>query len=110
MTISITIDIVISMPIINKIGPSSSDKRIACLKALADENRLAIMDILKSGDKCVCEIWKRLKLPQNLVSHHLNVLKKAGLVVSEKKGLNVHYSLNRDCIKKLQQLLLPIMK
>jgi ArsR family transcriptional regulator len=98
------------MPIRHAIKTNNPAQRIACLKALADENRLAIVDFLKDGERCVCEIWKKLDLPQNLVSHHLNVLKKAGLVVSEKKGLNVHYSINHACMKKLQQLLLPIMK
>ncbi len=83
-------------------------KRLACLKALADENRLAILGLLKRQEMCVCDIWSALDLPQNLVSHHLAVLKRAGLVVARKQGLNVHYSTNQECMAKLQSLLSPI--
>ena len=65
----------------------------AILKLLAEENRLKILCILKNGEHCVCEIIKHLALPQNLVSHHLNKLKEAGLIQGEKDGLWVHYSL-----------------
>jgi len=85
-------------------------KRIACLKALADENRLAIINLLSKGEMCVCRIWSALALPQNLVSHHLRVLKQAGLVTSRKDGLKVHYSIDQTCIKKLQKILSPIFR
>ena len=70
------------------------------IKALSDENRLRILFELRNGERCVCEIWKRLELPQNLISHHLKVLKKAGLIKSRKVGLNVHYSINRNGAEK----------
>lgn len=92
-----------------KKGPEAA-KRMACLKALADENRLAIMGLLNRGELCVCEIWKSLDLPQNLVSHHLAVLKKSGLVMARKDGLKVYYSTDANCMKKLQSLLSPIFK
>jgi len=85
-------------------------KRMACLKALADVNRLAIISLLGKGEMCVCHIWSALALPQNLVSHHLRVLKQAGLVTSRKDGLKVHYSIDRTCMKKLQTLLSPIFR
>ena len=44
---------------------------------------------------CVGELWKKLGLPQNLVSHHLKVLKTTGLISSEKQGLKVIYRLNK---------------
>jgi len=53
----------------------------------------------------VGEIWQYLELPQNLVSHHLKVLKDFGLVKSKKKGLKVIYSLNPGCLKKFKDLL-----
>lgn len=85
-------------------------KRMACLKALADENRLAIVGLLNGGEKCVCEIWSALGLPQNLASHHLAVLKRTGLIVSRKDGLKVYYTVNSVCMKKLQSLLIPIFR
>jgi len=63
------------------------------LKLLAEETRLKILCILKGGEHCVCEIIKYLGLPQNLVSHHLNKLKKAGLIRGRREGVWIHYSL-----------------
>jgi len=65
----------------------------AILKLLAEENRLKILCMLKSGEHCVCEITKHLGLPQNLASHHLNKLKEAELITGEKIGVWIHYSL-----------------
>lgn len=60
---------------------------------VSDENRITILLFLKKGEKCVCEIWKELNLSQNLVSHHLKVLKDGGFIRSRKEGLKVFYSL-----------------
>jgi DNA-binding transcriptional ArsR family regulator len=54
---------------------------------------------------CVCEIWQELKIPQNLASHHLIVLKDFKLLTSEKVGLKVIYKLNSKELKKYQNLL-----
>lgn len=70
------------------------------LKIISEENRLKIVYFLKDGPKCVCEIWLFLDLPQNLVSHHLNLLKKVGLLISTKKGLRVFYKLDKKELKK----------
>ena len=67
---------------------------VAFLKAVSDENRLKIICLLKSGDRCVCEITDFLKLPQNLVSHHLKILREQQIVSTKKNGLQVIYSLN----------------
>ena len=65
------------------------------LKLLAEENRLKILCILQGGEHCACQIIKHLGLPQNLVSHHLNKLKKAGLIEGRKDGVWIHYSLTK---------------
>ena len=65
----------------------------AILKLLAEENRLKILCILRGGEHCACQIIKHLDLPQNLVSHHLNKLKKAELIEGRKEGVWIHYSL-----------------
>jgi len=67
----------------------------AILKLLAQENRLKILCILQGGEHCACRIIKHLGLPQNLVSHHLNKLKKAGLIEGRKDGVWIHYSLTK---------------
>lgn len=73
---------------------------VGFLKVISDESRLKILCILKDGEKCVCEIWQYLGLPQNLTSHHLKVLKDFNLISSRKEGLKVFYSLNGDVVGK----------
>lgn len=74
---------------------------IDALKAIAEGNRLEIVKLLSGGSLCVCEIEAKLKIPQNLVSHHLAVLKKAGLIEDCRCGKNNHYSLNKKALNKL---------
>jgi ArsR family transcriptional regulator len=75
------------------------------LKVIAEENRLHILCILGKGERCVCEIWQYLDLPQNLISHHLKVLKDFKLVASRKDGTKVIYSINKRTINKYNSLL-----
>jgi ArsR family transcriptional regulator len=75
------------------------------LKIISEENRLKISCLLKRGEKCVCDIWQCLSLPQNLVSHHLKVLKDFGIVSSRQEGLKVIYSINKKVVKKYSKLL-----
>ena len=75
------------------------------LKAISEENRLKILCILQKGELCVCDIWKHLDLPQNLISHHLKILKDLNLVESRKESTKVIYSLNSKNTKKYISLL-----
>jgi ArsR family transcriptional regulator len=75
------------------------------LKVVAEENRLKILCILRTGERCVCDIWQFLGIPQNLTSHHLKILKNFGLVVVRKKGLRVYYSINKVAMLKYDSLL-----
>ena len=70
------------------------------LKIIAEENRVRILCLLKHGPKCVCEIWPALGLSQNLASHHLGILKEAGLIKSRRQGLKIFYSLKGEKIKQ----------
>lgn len=79
------------------------------LKVINEPNRLKILLLLKQGELCVCEIFKHLKLPQNLVSHHLKVLKDFGLLNSYKQGLKIIYSRNEQAIKDHQKSLNAII-
>jgi ArsR family transcriptional regulator len=84
------------------------DNLLNILKTLGEGARLNIVLLLASGEKCVCEIFKNLKLPQNLVSHHLGILRESGLIINRKEGKWVHYSLDRKNIEELQKLLTKI--
>ncbi len=79
------------------------------LKALSDNTRLDIVLFIASGEKCVCEIFEELKLPQNLVSHHLGILRQSGLIINHREGKWIYYSLNRERIKELKELLTKII-
>ncbi len=61
------------------------------LKLLAEPNRLRILVLLAQGELCVCDIEAGLGLPQNLVSHHLQALKRAGLLRDRREGKWIYY-------------------
>ena len=83
----------------------SVGKAIRFLKIISDENRLRIICLLNRGTRCVCEIWQELKIPQNLASHHLKVLKDFKLLTSEKRGLKVIYALDKKVLAEYQAML-----
>jgi ArsR family transcriptional regulator len=80
-------------------------RTVEFLKIISEKNRLKILCLLKEGEKCVCDIWQCLGLAQNLVSHHLKVLKNFGLISSKRQGLKVFYQLNQKIVKKYLKLL-----
>jgi ArsR family transcriptional regulator, arsenate/arsenite/antimonite-responsive transcriptional repressor len=63
-------------------------------KALSDQNRLKIIDILSCGEKCACDILEDFCFTQPTLSHHMKVLMECGLVNCRKDGLWSYYSLN----------------
>ncbi len=72
---------------------AASDPTVSFFKALADPNRLRILKILLQGERCVSDICAALEnLSQPSVSHHLGVLKQAGLVQDRRDGKEVYYS------------------
>jgi ArsR family transcriptional regulator len=89
----------------NKKNQKRIENLAKVLEKISQPNRLKILCILKSGEKCVCNIWQCLKLSQNLVSHHLGVLKDLNLISSKKVGLKVFYQLNQKAVKKYLKLL-----
>jgi ArsR family transcriptional regulator len=70
------------------------------LKIIAEPSRLKILCALNKQELCVCEIWKKLAIPQNLASHHLKILKAFGLLSSRKEGVKVIYSVNSKMMDK----------
>jgi ArsR family transcriptional regulator len=78
------------------------DELSLIMKVLADRNRLAIICWLKGGEKCVCEIFEHLDLRQNLVSHHLKVLREAGLIDFRAEGVKKIYWLNNEKLNLLK--------
>jgi ArsR family transcriptional regulator, arsenate/arsenite/antimonite-responsive transcriptional repressor len=62
-------------------------------RAFSDRTRLRILNLLRNGELCVCDIVRVLELPQPKISRHLAYLRKAGLVTARKEGLWMHYAL-----------------
>jgi ArsR family transcriptional regulator, arsenate/arsenite/antimonite-responsive transcriptional repressor len=80
-------------------------------KALADPTRLRILNILFSGETCVCELQRILNLPQPLLSRHLTYLRNAGIVQDRRDGPRVFYSLTleNENGQSFQQLLKSVL-
>ena len=79
--------------------------------ALADPVRLRVLSILAAapdGEVCVCEFVGPLCKSQPTISHHLKILSEAGLVVGDRRGKWVWYSLNRERLADLQGALQPV--
>jgi ArsR family transcriptional regulator len=79
------------------------NEQVKLLSAIADPTRLRIIEMLSgAGDSiCVCDITTQFDLGQPTISHHLKVLRDAGLVSWEKRGLWVYYSLNRPAFEEM---------
>ena len=72
--------------------------RARVLKALAHATRLFIVDELSRGERCVCELQEMIGADMSTVSKHLSVLRTAGLIIDEKRGNQVFYSLRVPCV------------
>lgn len=89
--------------------PPVNLKRMAnWLKVLAEPNRLLIFHFLMEGVQCNCELGDGLQMAPNLISHHLRVLREAGLVDVERDLQDarwIYYSINRQALEELNQAL-----
>jgi len=74
------------------------DARAVIVKALAHPTRLFIVNELSKGERCVCELREEIGADLSTVSKHLSVLKGAGIVEDDKRGLQVFYRLRCPCI------------
>lgn len=79
-----------------------------CLKALSDPKRMLLLDLIRSGIQCNCEFAQSLGLPANLISHHLRILKKSGLVKIERDPEDarwIYYTINQQIYRDLRDYL-----
>ncbi len=79
-------------------------------KALNDETRRQIIELLKEKDMNAGEIADRFNISKPSISHHLDILKRADLITSEKKGQFVEYSLNTSILEDLLNWILTLKK
>ena len=80
-----------------------AERMATVAKALGDPVRLQLVDVLRkhAGKVCVCELVPLFDLSQPTVSHHLKVLRKAGIVGSEREGLWAYYYVIPDALEEL---------
>ena len=74
------------------------ERRARIIKAMAHPTRLFIVDKLSHGEHCVCELTKMIGADTSTVSKHLTILKNAGIVDDDKRGLMVFYKLKVPCV------------
>lgn len=79
---------------------------VKMIKALADENRLAVLERLQSGEKCACVLLEELNITQSTLSHHMKLLCDSGLVEYRKEGKWMHYSISKEGSKAMQEMLM----
>lgn len=88
------------------------EKRIALIfKAFCDENRIRILKLLRTGEKCACKLLEEINVTQPTLSHHMKILCDSGIVVGRKEGKWMHYSISAegakvaaDCLKELTSI------
>ncbi len=74
-------------------------------KALDDEKRLQILDILRTGERCACVLLEDIHVSQSTLSHHMKILCESGLVRGCKDGKWVHYSIDPEGSRRAAELL-----
>ena len=74
-------------------------------KAFCDENRLMILEMLQSGEKCACVLLEKLDITQPTLSHHMKILVESGIVSPRKEGKWTHYSFSPNGVKAAKELL-----
>ncbi len=78
-------------------------------KALADENRVQILKLLRGGEKCACKLLEELDISQPTLSHHMKILCDTGIVTGRKEGKWMHYSICCDGVCSLREMLKELL-
>lgn len=79
--------------------------KVAVFKALGDETRLTILDMLSCGEICACEILEGLDLTQPTISHHMKILQQVGLVKARKDGRWMYYSIDKEKLEEIKDFI-----
>ena len=88
-----------------------TEKKTAELfKALCDENRIKILRMLQTGEKCACRLNEEINVTQPTMSHHMKVLCDSGLVVGRKEGKWMHYSISPEGAQNAVRILAELTR
>jgi ArsR family transcriptional regulator len=89
---------------------TASKNAVDVFHALSDETRLEILERLRNGEKCVCELTDVLKAAQSRLSFHLKVLKDAGLIRDRPEGRWMYYALHSEGLEEAAEMLHGLKK
>lgn len=78
-------------------------------KAFCDETRLAVLELLQSGEKCACVLLEQVKVGQSTLSHHMKILVESDVVSARKEGKWTYYSINKDGSRYACELLQSVL-
>lgn len=84
---------------------SAYNDTVKVFKAFCDENRLRILEMLRTGEKCACKLLDDLQITQSTLSHHMKILCDADIVQGRKDGKWVYYSINPKGADRARELL-----
>lgn len=84
--------------------------RAEILKAIAQPTRLKILDLLRDGEKCVCEIFPAIDEEQSNTSRHLNILQNCGILQRRKEGIKILYRLKHPEVLTIIDLVSKVLK
>lgn len=84
---------------------TENEKNARIFKAFCDANRLTILSLLRSGEKCACELLEELDIGQPTLSHHMKILCDSEIVIGRKDGKWTYYSFNPEGVKNARKLL-----
>jgi ArsR family transcriptional regulator len=87
---------------------AASSRTAQLFHALSDQARLEIIEILRDGEHCVCDLMGHIDAAQSRLSYHLKVLKDAGLVSDRREGRWSYYTLQRDAFLEAEELLIAL--
>lgn len=85
-----------------------NDSASQICKALGDPNRLQIIQLLATGEKCACKLLEAFNITQPTLSHHMKILSDCNLVAFRKEGKWTHYSLNCTAFKEFKNFISSI--
>ena len=86
------------------------EKNAKVFKAFCDENRLMILELLQTGEKCACRLLEDLNISQSTLSHHMRILCESGVVYARKEGKWTRYSISSEGTVYARELLGQITK
>ena len=83
-------------------------RAVALFHALSDETRLSILEMLRDGERCVCELQDELDAAQSRLSFHLRVLKDAGLITDRREGRWSYYAIAPGALGEVHDLVVAM--